>query len=243
MYEIIIFILIALLGILVQSCVGFAGALLSVPLLIIFFSPKFIIPIYSLLTLIINVFLVFESKKHIEWNKIKILSIGGFIGIPIGVYFLANFPYSALKIAVNIIMLVFGVFLFMKINIPLKENKVTQYIVGLLSGFLGGSISTSGPPVVIYGLSIKWKKDAFRATILVYFLIMSAVSNAYYLFLGMFNYNNMKIVLYALVPCLLMSLIGIKIKNNANENIFRKIVVLVVFIVAIIGIVKVFLKG
>ena len=234
-----IFTLIIMLGIIVQSFAGFAGSLLAIPLYSIFFVPKNIIPAHSLVMLLVKIILVLESKKHLDWKKIKKLQIAGLIGVPIGAYCLAYFPSSIIRIIISIISLIFGLLFLVKIKVHFKENTVTQSSVGLLSGFLGGSISESGPPVVIYGLSREWPKDTFRTCLLTYFLVLSVMANLSYFCLGMFNKGTLKFSLFAIIPALIAGWIGTKVKNLVSEELYKKVIIFIIIAVAIIGLMKV----
>jgi len=83
--------LIISLGVFIQSIGGFGAGLFAIPLLTFLYEPKFIIPPFSLLVLIFNIIMLFETKRKIKWNIIFNLVLGAFVGIPFGVYFLYNF--------------------------------------------------------------------------------------------------------------------------------------------------------
>ena len=69
MTELVAFAVIASLGMLVQSVVGFAGSLLAVPLFALLMSPRDAVPGYAFQLLAVNGFLVCEGRQHIEWSR------------------------------------------------------------------------------------------------------------------------------------------------------------------------------
>lgn len=243
MKEIIIFTVISFLGILFPSFAGFGSALFAIPLLTIFFTPQKAVPTFSLLSLSMNIFLVLEARKHIEWKRISKLLMGGLIGIPIGAYFLAHFSPAVIRIIISSVTFIFAILFLMKINIPLREDTPTQITTGFLSGIIGGSIGESGPPVVIFGLARKWEKNVFRTTLLTYFLFLSITSNISYFLLGLIGKENLKFFLFAVLPGFVACSLGIKIKNSVSEELFRKVVLYIILAVAIIGLLKVFVPG
>ena len=108
MTEILAFALIASLGMLVQSVVGFAGSLLAVPLFSLLMSPRDAVPGYAFLMLAVNGFLVCEGRRHIQWRSVRGLLLGGLPGVPIGALALKHLPTSIIGAAISIVTLLFG---------------------------------------------------------------------------------------------------------------------------------------
>lgn len=238
MSELIIFTVIVISGILVQAFAGFAGSLFAVPLYAIFFAPREILPAHGLVMLIVNVFLVLEGRKHLEWRSIVRLQIAGLIGVPLGALCLAYLPSNAIRMAISLITFVFGLLFLFNYNIRLRDNNVTQGTIGLVSGILGGSISESGPPVVIYGLARGWIKDKFRTNLLAYFLTLAVMTNLSYLLLGMFNRENLDYSLFAALPALAAGWLGTKIKDRVSDETHRKAIIMIALAVAVMGLLK-----
>ena len=84
MTDFVAFVLIASLGMLVQSTVGFAGGLLAMPLLALLISPRDAVPSYALLMLLANGLLVWEGRQHIDGRPVRRMLLGGLPGVPIG---------------------------------------------------------------------------------------------------------------------------------------------------------------
>lgn len=238
MDDFLLFTLIACLGMLVQAFAGFAGSLFAIPLFALFISPKLAVPAYNVVMIAVNLVLVYEARSHINWKRIFRMSIGGIVGIPFGAYCLANLPVVYIKLGISILTLIFGILFLLNIKFKLKENFTVQTSCGLLSGFMGGAISESGPPVVLLGLSLGWGKDVFRATLLAYFTILSIVAVISYLYLGLLNSYSIKFSLIAVIPVLLTAIAGIALKNKVPETLFRKLILAIVIVVGVIGIVN-----
>ena len=236
MYEILIFVAIQCLAILVGSVMGFGGGLTAIPLMALFFEPRLVVPAFSLVALVINAILVVESRQHLRWSRVKYLIAGGVVGIPIGAFALAYFPADIIKVVISVATLIFALLFLLKVTIPVRTNRLVQSAVGILSGILGGGIAQAGPPVVIYGLGLNWAKNVFRTTLLTYFLALAVIANINYLWLGLFGRVNLRFALWAVIPAVLASQVGIKIKNKIPENSFRTIALFVLIAVALLGI-------
>lgn len=237
MSEGIIFALIISVGLLLHSFAGFGGALFAVPLFSIFLpsGAKMFIPAYAVLMLIINIFLLYEAKQHLQVKKMVLLMIAGVIGSPIGAMALKSFHPELMKIIISVATLIFGILLSLKIEIPLNEKKPTQIGLGLLSGVLGGAIGESGPPIVIYGLCRAWEKDEFRCNLIAYFLVLGVMNIISYLAFGLLTPKNFSYAVFAIIPALFATWVGVKLKNVASEEFFRKAVLTVIIFVTLVG--------
>ncbi|NLF70489.1 MAG: sulfite exporter TauE/SafE family protein [Candidatus Anammoximicrobium sp.] len=238
MTELLAFALIASAGMLVQSTVGFAGSLLAVPLFSLLMSPRDAVPGYAFLMLAVNGFLVCEGRRHIQWRSVRGLLLGGLPGVPLGALALKHLPTSLIGAAISVVTLLFGLLFLARVRIRFPAHPVTKPLIGLLSGMLGGSISESGPPVVIYGLSRQWAKDAFRSSLLAYFLCLCVASTSSYVALGMVTSHMLLLAACALLPALATARLGVLLKQRINERAFRLTVLATILVVSISGLLK-----
>lgn len=146
---------------LVYSTFGFGFAMISIPLLSLVLAPKTAIPLSLLMGLGIGFYLVSTSCKDIKPKQISHLLIGSAIGVPFGVFILKIISSEILEIAINAVIITSAIILFLKQSkkIISVNRKLITILIGFLSGFLGASTGISGPPVILYGLNQKWKKN------------------------------------------------------------------------------------
>jgi uncharacterized protein len=238
MTEVVAFALIASLGLLVQSVVGFAGSLLAVPLFALLMSPRDAVPGFAFLLLAVNGFLVCEGRHHIEWRSVRGLLLGGLPGVPIGALALKHLPIGVIGVVISAVTLLFGILFLARVHIRFPAHPATEPLIGLLSGMLGGSISESGPPVVVYGLSRDWAKDVFRSSLLAYFLCLAVTAVLSYAALGMVTRHMLLLAAAALLPALVAARAGVLVKRRIHERAFRLIVLATVIVVSISGLLK-----
>lgn len=238
MTDLIAFALISSLGMLVQSTVGFAGSLLAVPLFALMMSPREAVPAYAMVLLSVNSFLVWEGRRHIDSRPVCRLLLGGLPGVPIGALALKYLPTAWIGVAISVVTLLFGLLFLARVRIRFPDHPATEPLIGLLSGILGGGISESGPPVVVYGLARGWAKDVFRSTLLAYFLCLSALGTLCYVAYGMMTVPMLLLALAALVPAFVASRVGVWLKERINERTFRLTVLLTILVVSTCGLVR-----
>jgi len=237
MTEILLFSLFTACGVLVGTVVGFAGALVAVPFILLFLSPKIAVPAYSLVTILTNLVVVYEARRHLHWQRITVLSMAGVAGTLIGAWSLAYLHTGVIQIIVSVVTLSFGLLFLSKMPIRLPEGRAIDAVFGLLSGWLGGIISQGGPPAVFLALARGWGKETFRVHLMAYFFVINAISVLAYWYLGMYNARGITLSAAALVPVILMTTLGIWIKNRVDEQRFRTTVLVMVVLVGLAGIV------
>ena len=232
MNDVLLFAGAAFLGILVQSFVGFGGALLTLLL-----SPRLAVPTYCLLMVIVQLVLMLEARRHIRWPRVGLLLIGGLTGGAIGACGLAKLPTNWIAIAISAITLSFACLFLFRVRLRLKENVASHVCVGFLGGLLGGSTSQSGPPVVLFGLARGWAKDSFRATLIAYFFFLSLGLTVLYLCLGLTGKKNLTMCALSLPLAFLAAMLGVFIKRRASEGVYRYAVLGVIILVSLTGLV------
>ncbi len=161
--------------------------------------------------------------------------------------FLFIFSLLGARVLVNnseILTLFLGIILFFyalmslkyknKIIIPIKYEKLVGVLAGSLGGFLGGSTGTFIFPLALYVYSLKMNKNEFLQTIA---LVLISAS----LFLGIsLTLNNLwtlELFLYssyAVFPSFIGMYLGRKLQFMLNENIFRKIFLVVLMIIGLV---------
>lgn len=241
--ELVLFVIVCCLGTLVQSVVGFGGAMFSVPLFVLFLDPRQAVPTYNLTLLPVELLLLVETWKHVAWRRVGKLLGGAAVGVPVGAWVLATLPSDLLRLIVSLLTLLFVVLYLLNVRLAVRENTATQLAVGCSSGLLGGAISISGPPLVIFGLARNWPKDAFRSTLVAYFFFLTLIALAWFGGFGLLNTQSLTMAGSALVPVLLVSHLGIRLKRRASEALYRKFVMGVILLVSLLGLLQVTLYG
>jgi uncharacterized membrane protein YfcA len=156
---------------------GFGFALVSMPFLSLFVSPKFAVPFVMLYGYAINFFLLLRFREYIEWRRLWPLLVGGLPGIPLGIYFLKNFEDVWIKKIVGGVVIVFALWnLIARTERRYVLSRFWAYLAGFASGILSGGTAMGGPPVLIYLTLNRWEKTLTRATLQSFFFTMMTCS-------------------------------------------------------------------
>lgn len=223
------------LGVLVATVMGFAGALIAVPIISLFLLPQVGVPAYTLLATISNLVVIIEGWRHIRWTGITWLTIGGIAGTLAGTWSLAHFPARQIQIGVGVMTLLFGLAFLRGVVFRLREGRDVEIGIGALSGWLGGCISQGGPPMVFFALARGWAKDAFRCNLMAFFTLLHVVALGSYWHLGMMTKQSVSLALVAVIPGILASFAGLWLKNRVDETRFRTAVLVTILVVGTVA--------
>lgn len=158
-------------GAFTQGLAGVGVVLIALPLMALFMDVKTVIVMANLLALTINIVLGAQLYKHVRRKDVLPLLIGSAPGIPLGILTLKAVSAEALQVLLGILLLGYSVY---ALSGRLKQRETppaSGYAAGLFGGILGGAITASGPPIIIYTALQPWPKDRMKATLIWFFLI------------------------------------------------------------------------
>lgn len=217
----------------IQGVTGFGFALLAVPLLSYILPLKSIVPLVVFYSLVTNLFILKETRNNIKLNEIRWVIIFGIIGIPAGVYFLKVIDVNILKILIGTLILITTVAMMRGFKIKMKNEVLSSGIAGFLSGFLNGSISMSGPPVVIFLTNRGSNKDTFRANLTAYAIVTNIITIGSFIISGVTGMENIGHLVY-LSPGLFAGVFaGTFLTHRINEALFKNIVLVLMIITGV----------
>ena len=208
-----------------------------VPMLLLLFdmtgqanSIKLVVPTAVTLAVLsgIMLLLTFRTRKWVRKDVLLVMVIGVAIGTPIGVYVLASSESDLLK-------RLFGAFLSgyalkMLLGWHGKGREPKNYmglVAGFLGGCLGGMFGAGGPPVIIYLNRKIEDKRAFRATLILYFLVGNSWQFAMLCFARLVNRGTLRFALYLLPAFVIGNVIGAVLHIKINQVLFDRVVALV----------------
>ena len=221
----------------IQGLVGFGSGLVMVPILVLIIEPKVLIPAVLIHGLIMNGALAFEARKNIQRGRIAPILLGGLIGLPIGVYLLVFLSPDVLKIIIGLVIIIFGSLLLSGKNFLLKRERIFSIPIGITSGLLNGSVSMSGPPVILFFANQGVMKDNFRANLVTYFYILNIITLMADAVVGLISEDVLIFAGSTLPFALLGIFIGTKVSKKVNEKVFRRIALILVSMAGLVSLI------
>lgn len=220
----------------IQGAVGFGFSLVAVPLLAIFLPLKEIVPMMVLFSLALNIIVWIKLKGHVDKRKIMVLILLGLVFIPVGILTLKFVKESYIQISVGLLVIVASLAMMKQYKIHFKNPYVAYALTGILSGVLNGATSLSGPPVILMLSNDGVDKMSFRKTLATYFMALNLFSLPMFFLGGMVTKPLLIKSLFIFPSVLIGVLLGILFGNKLNEKIFRKVTLILIFIMGIMTI-------
>lgn len=190
--------LVLFLSNLIQSTFSFGGALIAIPLLVLYMDVGSAAVLLTIMSLTLSVFIVLRNWKNIDFMSATTLIISSSIGIPIGVYFVVFANEVIVKLLLSFVVIAFSLSMLFNVSDRLRPNAKLATVFGFVSGVFGGAYNISGPPVVMYGVLSGWSPEKFRSTVQSFALKTNAVAVVAHYSAGNITSDVLNYYLYSL---------------------------------------------
>lgn len=233
----LIFFSIVFLSAFIHGSVGFGFPMVATPLIAIITDVQTAI-IYTLIpTLLVNIVSIANEGEFFKAiKKFYPLAILAMIGSSIGTYTLIYFSSEIFKIILAVAILIYLFFDFVKVKFPWieKNPKSSLVLFGLGSGILGGLTNVMSATLIIYALESKFTKKEIIQSFNICFLFGKLIQIAIFTITSSFTMLQFTQSSFSLVVIALALFFGIKVKQYINADIFKKIVKIVLFAIAVL---------
>jgi uncharacterized membrane protein YfcA len=226
---------VALLASLAQGVTAFGFALISVPALVLVLDVKDTVVVVSLLALTSEVMLAFRVWNDVHWPTVGALTVGSWLGMPLGLIVLLRVPEDALRLLVGLAAIVLAGALAAGLRITARGLRV-EFAVGALSGILQTSTSISGPPIVSYLVGRGLERDEFRGVMALYLLAGSIVAVGVFFIAGVVTRDAVLLALVGLPAVFVGNTSGNWLASRIDAAIFRRIVIALLMATALAGV-------
>ncbi len=221
-WELVIAMVAVFLGATIMGTVSFGLALVVAPVLLLFIDPpQSVVVIANILIVILLVFVLFRVRQHVSFRLVAGMATGGLAAVPLGVVFLRSADPAVLRMAIGGVILVLGILILFKVQIPLARHRLAGPIFGFLASLSITSLSIGGPLAAIYVMAQGWPPPVMRASLAFFFLTNYVLAFVLYVVVGLVDLETLANV-GLLVPGLLAGLgLAHFIVNRINEGVFR----------------------
>ncbi|HNB52966.1 MAG TPA: sulfite exporter TauE/SafE family protein [Anaerolineales bacterium] len=233
-----------LMAVLVALLIGFskgglggtAGAL-ATPLMALVMPVDQVIGLMLPLLMATDIFAVASHWKRWDGKIIWLMLPGAVVGVTIGTFFITNAPTALLKTTLGVIVLLFAVYKLLETrlfrNVAYEPRDWHGIFAGTVAGFASALAHTGGPPVSMYLLLRRVPTRTFNATSALFFAIINWVKVPYYFYAGLFDFEQMKTLIW-LLPLLPLGVWGGKwLAERISREMFERVVVVLLVVTAV----------
>ncbi len=220
----------------VQGATGFGSGLVLNAFWLHILEPSIAIPLNIISCLFISGLPIYKLRKSLDFSKLKSFIFLGVIGIPIGMLLLTITKPSSFKVAIGFLLIVYSIWMITSrgFSIKVNKNRLIDQLIGLISGIMGGFAALGGLLPTIWVSLQKLPKNSQRGTYEPFIFITSIASIISFYFAGLITLSILVDFIKVFPALILGSWIGIRIYPKINEELFRKVILGLIFVAGLI---------
>jgi uncharacterized membrane protein YfcA len=159
--------------------------------------------------------------------------IGTALGAPLGVLLIAKLDARIILTALGLFLIAYAVYNLFNLRLPEIRQPKWDFSFGLASGILGGAYNTGGPPLVIYGTSLGWTSEEFKANLQALFMLNSILVIILHVIAGHIDTLVLENLAISIPVIVVGTALGFWLSRYVNEAFFRRGVLVLLLIVGI----------
>ena len=187
---------------------------------------------------IADVFAVIYYHRHTQWKFLIKLLPSMVIGVLLGVWLgndISDILFKQLMAVLILGIIVVMIYMDRKKTNEIPSSKIFSNSIGLLSGFTSMIGNLAGSFSTIYFLAMRLPKNEFIGTAAWLFFIINVFKLPFHIFVWKTVSSESLIINLILVPGIIFGFyVGIKLVKLINNEIYRKFILLVTGIGAIV---------
>ena len=223
----------------VSGLAGFGFSIISVTPLLLFFEPGTTLAINKILTLGTTWVILIGIWHAISWRRLLRIVPFSLVGLLGGVWLLQNLDGNTIRLIVAIVVMLFALILLTGVIRQVPERPWMAPVTGLFSGMSSTSTGMSGPPLVVYFTAIGVSVEVFRASSVMYFLLLDAVGFPTLVAQGLITSADVVLALWLAPAALLGRWAGSWLVPFVTPASFRRLVLAILLLTGVVAIVNV----
>lgn len=172
-------------------------------------------------------------KEHRQGMLVYVLP--GLLGVPLGIFLLQLINAQILRFAIAVLLIVYGGYFSIRAVLPSFDRRTPWLdgFIGFVGGVMGGAASVSGAIPAMW-LSLRpWPKQKTRAVLQPYNVAILSTTIALLYLRGAYDATAINSLFIVLPVGLLASQAGIYVFNRVSDNLFRRLLIGLTFIMGL----------
>lgn len=220
---------------LISGLTGFGFAMISVPVLLVIYEPAAVITLTMGLTFFTCLLIVASAWRSTAIGTILTMLPGTTAGLFTGAYLLALADAAAIKAVAGAVVVTFSIVLLRGIRLRGTDSAAAAVIAGGASGVLATTTGLSGPPAVMLLAAREFERDAFRATIAGYFVVVNVVGYLALFSQSLLTRDQIGVTATLLPVALLSTFAGTRLSRFVPALMFRRMTLVLLLLTGAIG--------
>ena len=228
----------------IQGVSGFAFGIFSMALLTLVWDPAPANVVVSLLAAYTSIATLYPIRRGVRWSGFGILYAGYLCGLPLGTRALVDPNLTGLLrclVGVACLMIAYQNWFHPEPPEEAPQPPAWQGVIaGIASGFLSGSVSSGGAPILWYIYRRPWSRDELKATGLMMFFAANLTKLSYWGLNDLLHRNaeafyqpERVLLVFKLFPAVILgSAIGMRLFRYFDRRLLRRVVCLLLVVMA-----------
>ncbi len=218
------------IGYYVQTVIGFAGALVAMPILLFVIGLTDAISYVTIFYGLGSIYLVAKEWRDVDKKIVVSIILSSIIGVAIGTWVLKTYgDQQFLKKALGIFILAYVVYTYFDKNDTRDWSKL-KFFFGFLGGFSSSVFSIGGPMYVIIVKNITPNIKIFRATMFGILGVVTFMRIPALAYTGLLNETHLYYSLYIFPFFVLAIILGKKTYSLLDEAVLKKILLVLLLL-------------
>lgn len=157
---------------LLQAVTGFGFGIVMMAIMPLFLPYEIALNVSTVLSLALNLTILVRCFRHIQWKQLFFPALFCILGASGGMWLMHESPSPIYKRLLGVFLIALAIWLyFFSSRVRIRPIPRNAALAGVISGVCGGLFSVSGPPMILYFVSVLEDKEQYMATTQCYFLI------------------------------------------------------------------------
>ncbi|MBI3782180.1 MAG: sulfite exporter TauE/SafE family protein [Deltaproteobacteria bacterium] len=222
----------------VRGFSGFGFSMVAVTGLSLLRPPAEVVPMVLMLEMLASVHLLPSVWHHIDWRSLRLLLAGMVGATPVGVWLLASVPADQMRVVVSLLVVTAAAALWSGWRMQRPPGAKLTLATGALSGFLNGTASIAGPPVILFYFSSPSAVDVSRASLIAFFLGTDLIALAFGGVFGLVRGAAFARTAVLVLPVALGVALGRRCFGTTNPEVFRRLVLVLLMALSAAGLIR-----
>lgn len=221
----------------VRGYSGFGMSALIITAVSLVSNPIIFVPVVLICDILLTAVQAPSIWKEIDWRRAFRLFGGALLGVPLGVWVLANVGVDVARATISLMVLILSAVLWAGWSLHKPAGTAAHIGIGVVSGVTNGA-AIGGLPVAAFFAAQPMRSAAFRATMIAYFTLLDLWTVPLMAGAGMVTAETLKAVAFG-VPFLVIGLwLGSKRFVKTEPASFRRFAILLLATLSIFGLLK-----
>lgn len=238
----ILFFLLAFVSEIIGTISGFGSSVFFVPLAGMLFDFKTTLALTGILHIFSTSAQVYLFRKKINWLLLIKIGIPSVLMVLLGAYLNEKLEIKFAQLAMGIFLVAFAITFIIKTDLKFKPTNFNAITGGAVAGFLAGFIGTGGAVRGATLAAFDLKKEMFVGTSAGIDFAVDLSRTIVYLFNGYLDKKYFWYIPVLLVLAYAGAWIGKKLLVKIPDNIFKKIVLTLIFSIGILMVLSFILR-